>query len=322
MSFNDSFTAMGSINGPALATVFAIEGVIGFIANIIVLGITIYQKKSWKQSSTIIFTSIILAHLIMIIMFLPLFIIALGAEEWIFGSDDMQKRQTCLFLNFVEWTMKLVIQIALAEISFDRFLFLYKPHHHKKYMKWRVVLTLTVAFWLVAIISNALPLFVHDNDFSYIFTYKPCIPQKQFSIYLLVDLVAYMIIYGFIFVTSVWTLCFTYRFIRNLSEVAGESVYASKKKRLFGIFGSMLLVHFIGFAPFTIALIINGFYDLPIEVFATTEVTFQMTNIATPLVQSYFRPEITNTFISFKAFVQQKIHSARYDIRTQNQPEI
>ena len=120
---------MSTINGPALVTVFAIEGVIGFIANIIVLGITIYQKKSWKQPSTIIFTSIILAHLIMIIMFLPLFVIALGAEEWMFGSDDMQKRQMCLFVNFVEWTMKLVIQITLAEISFDRFLFLYKPHH-------------------------------------------------------------------------------------------------------------------------------------------------------------------------------------------------
>ena len=117
-SFNDSFTAMSTINGPALATVFAIEGVIGFIANIIVLGITIYQKKSLKQPSTI-----------MIIMFLPLFVIALGAEEWIFGSDDMQKRQMCLFVNFVEWTMKLVIQITLAEISFDSFLFLYKPHH-------------------------------------------------------------------------------------------------------------------------------------------------------------------------------------------------
>lgn len=141
MSFNDSFIAMGSINGPAVATVFAIEGdFIGFIANTIVLGITIYRKKSWKQSSTVIFTSIILAHLIMIIMFLPLFVIAVGAEEWIFGSNDMQKRQMCLFLNFVEWTMKLLIQIMIAEVSFDQFLFLYKPNHHKKYMRWWVTL--------------------------------------------------------------------------------------------------------------------------------------------------------------------------------------
>ncbi|XP_011402954.1 PREDICTED: C5a anaphylatoxin chemotactic receptor 1-like [Amphimedon queenslandica] len=320
MSFNDSFIAMGTINGPAVATVLAIEGLIGFIANIIVLGITIYRKKSWKQSSTIIFTSIILAHLIMIIMFLPLFVIAIGAEEWIFGSDDMQKRQMCLFLNFVEWTMKLLIQIMIAEVSFDRFLFLYKPHHHKKYMRWWVTLTLTTVLWIVAIILNVLPLFVDDNDFSYIFTYRPCIPRRQVSsYYFLVDLASYILIYVFIFITSVWTLCFTYRFIHNLSEVAGESVYASKKKRLFGIFGSMLLAYFIGFAPFTIAIIIRSFYGVPIEVFATTEVTFQMTHIATPLIQSYFRPEITNTLISFKAFLRQKIHSARYDVRN---PEI
>lgn len=173
---------------------------------------------------------------------------------------------------------------------------------------------------MVAIILNALPLFVHDDDFSYIFTYRPCIPRRQASsYYLLVDHASYIFIYGFIFVTSVWTLCFTYRFIRNLSEVAGESVYASKKKRLFGIFGSMLLVYFIGFAPFTIAMIIRIFHRVPLVVFATTEVTFQMTHIATPLIQSYFRPEITNTLISFKAFLQQKIYSARYDVRN---PEI
>ena len=46
-----------------------------------------------------------------------------------------------------------------------------------------------------------------------------------------------------IIVTSIWTFCFTPRFISDQSAIAGESVYYVKKLKLFGIFGSMLLAY-------------------------------------------------------------------------------
>uniref|UniRef100_A0A1X7T714 Uncharacterized protein n=1 Tax=Amphimedon queenslandica TaxID=400682 RepID=A0A1X7T714_AMPQE len=57
--------------------------------------------KSWKQSSTIFFTSLILAHLVLNLLYLPFTIIALAAGEWIFGSTDEEKRGTCIFSAFL-----------------------------------------------------------------------------------------------------------------------------------------------------------------------------------------------------------------------------
>ena len=83
--------------GNTAAAVLSIVMILGFIANGIVPLITITQRKSWKQSSTIFFTSLILAHLIISLLFMPFRIIAFAAGEWIFGSTDEEKRGTCYF---------------------------------------------------------------------------------------------------------------------------------------------------------------------------------------------------------------------------------
>ena len=92
-----NFTFTGDLSTAAIAAVLSVEMILALIANGIVLLITITQRKSWKQSSTIFFTSLILAHLVMNILYLPFTIIALAAGEWIFGSTDEEKRGTCYF---------------------------------------------------------------------------------------------------------------------------------------------------------------------------------------------------------------------------------
>ena len=82
-----NYTFTGDFSPEAVAGVLSIEMILALIANGVVLVITIYQRKSWKQSSTIFFTSLILAHLI-IILVLPFSIAALAAGEWIISSTD------------------------------------------------------------------------------------------------------------------------------------------------------------------------------------------------------------------------------------------
>ena len=130
------------------AVVLSVKMILAVIANGIVLLITITQRKSWKQSSTIFFTSLILAHLVMNILYLPFTIIAFAAGEWIFGSTDEEKRGTCYFAAFAFWFTALVISMTVAAIS-DRFLFIVKPHLHKRFTRPWVVLTLTIALWIL-----------------------------------------------------------------------------------------------------------------------------------------------------------------------------
>uniref|UniRef100_A0A1X7TTT8 G-protein coupled receptors family 1 profile domain-containing protein n=1 Tax=Amphimedon queenslandica TaxID=400682 RepID=A0A1X7TTT8_AMPQE len=215
----NNFTLNDDVNGPVLAAVFATEMILALIANGVVLLITITQRNSWKQSSTIFFTSLILAHLVLNLLYLPFTIIALAAGEWIFGSTDEEKRETCDFVAYTLWYSIPVITITLAAISFDRFLFIVKPHLHKQFMRPWVALTLTLAIWILSAVVTFTP-FIKGSGAAFIYEGS-----------------------------HVWTFCFTRKFIHNQSEIAGDNVYASRKKRLFGIFGAMLIVYGLCFTP-------------------------------------------------------------------------
>ena len=287
LTFNRDF-------GTVAAAVLSVEMILALVANGIVLLITITQRKSWKQPSTIFFTSLILAHLVMTFLYAPFFIVTYAAGEWIFGSTDEEKRGTCYFVWFIFWYMVFVISMTLAAISFDRFLFIVKPHLHKRFMRPWVALTLTIIIWVVCAPMS----FVRFYGLNPQFSLDYCAPSPSG-----IPFVAYMIpvaviLVGLIFVTSVWTCCFTCRFINNQSVTAGESVYASRKKRLFGIFGSMLIVYGLCYAPGVFHLVLQMSIEIPVEYTLTATVCFVFITVAGPIVQSYFRPEIKRVFVS------------------------
>ena len=286
-----NFTLNDDISGPSVAAVFTVEMILALIANGVVLSITLYQRKSLKQPSTIFFTSLILAHLVLNVLYLP-FIIALAAGEWIFGSTDEEKRGTCTFAAFTFWYLSLVLVMTVVAISFDRFLFIVKPHLHKRFMRPWVALTLTIAIWILSAILSS----VHVFGF-HLYT-DTCIPSPAgigFGVYITLLSVT---IPGIIFVTSLWTFCFTRRFFKAQSVIAGESVYASKKKRLFGIFGSMLLIYGICFVPGVLYFLLSLFIDVPLWFNIVTTICFLFITVASPIIQSYFRPEIKSVLVS------------------------
>ena len=174
----DNFTATGSINGPILAAVFAVEAVVGFIANIIVLSITLYQRKSFKQSSTIFFTSLILSNLLDALVYLPMITVATGAEEWILGSTFEQRKATCIFSGIIFWFILYVVTAMLAAISFDKCLFIVKPYFYKRFMKPWVALIITVLPWMIITFIVTLPL-VGFREYGYHFAYGPCYATRN-----------------------------------------------------------------------------------------------------------------------------------------------
>uniref|UniRef100_A0A1X7V7S7 G-protein coupled receptors family 1 profile domain-containing protein n=1 Tax=Amphimedon queenslandica TaxID=400682 RepID=A0A1X7V7S7_AMPQE len=200
MESNSTFSE--EFSGPAVAAVFTVEMILALIANGVVLSITLYQRKSLKQSSTIFFTSLILAHLVLNLLYLPLFIIGLAAGEWIFGSTDEEKRGTCYFGAFIFWWMVLVISLTLAAISFDRFLFIVKPHLHKRFMRPWVALTLTIAIWILSAVLSIVHLFGFRL---YIDICLSSTADIGFVVYIIL---LSAIVLGIIFVTSFWTFFF------------------------------------------------------------------------------------------------------------------
>uniref|UniRef100_A0A1X7UJ60 G-protein coupled receptors family 1 profile domain-containing protein n=1 Tax=Amphimedon queenslandica TaxID=400682 RepID=A0A1X7UJ60_AMPQE len=295
-----TFTATGEVNGPAFAAAFAIEGLIGLIANITVLAITLYQRKSWKQSSTVFFTSFLLANIITV-MYMLVSSISIGAGEWIIGSTFEEKRATCTFTAYVIWLDSMALTMTIAAISFDRFLFIVKPHRHKYLMKSWIALIVTISLWVLSAVVNIAPFYSHDE-------YKAGIYDSQIGICLKNFI---------ILVTSLWTFCFTCRFMQTQSEMPGNnSVYVSKKWRLFGIFGTMLLAYIIAVIPAYIFGVISIFYTLPPAVNVTAALAYGSIVISNPIIQSYFRPDIKIVLTAIIKKIKLKV-TRRYQNTTQ-----
>uniref|UniRef100_A0A1X7V7V6 G-protein coupled receptors family 1 profile domain-containing protein n=1 Tax=Amphimedon queenslandica TaxID=400682 RepID=A0A1X7V7V6_AMPQE len=279
-TFSDQFS------GPAVAAVLIVEVILALIANGVVLSVTLYQRKSLKQPSTIFFTSLILAHLVFNLLFVPFIIIGLAASEWISDSTDEEKRGTCYFFLYIYWWILPVISITLAAISFDRFLFIVKPHLHKQFMRPWVALILTIAIWILSAVLSIVHLFGLR-----LYT-DICLSSSADIGFVVYFILLLAIVLGIIFILSLWTFCFTRRFFKDQSVIAGESVYASKKKRLFGIFGCMLLIHGICFIPGVLYFLLLLFIDVPLWLNFAAIICFHFVTVANPVMQSYFRPEI------------------------------
>uniref|UniRef100_A0A1X7UIC9 G-protein coupled receptors family 1 profile domain-containing protein n=1 Tax=Amphimedon queenslandica TaxID=400682 RepID=A0A1X7UIC9_AMPQE len=294
-----NYTFTGDFSPEAVAGVLSIEMILALIANGVVLVITIYQRKSWKQSSTIFFTSLILGNLVMTMLYLPFSIAALAAREWIIGSTDEEKQGTCGLAAFVMIYCGYVMLLTLSLISIDRFLFIVKPHLHKRFMSPRVALVLVIIVWIVTAVLNSSG-FINGSgiEFQYIDNVGVCYAYPTSLIAAVFHLLLIVILLCIIVVTSVWTFCFTRKFINNQSMIVGESVYASKKKRLFGIFGSMLLVYGICYIPGTFFTSSIAKANAPDKFNISALVLFLLALILSPIVQSYFRPEINSVIVN------------------------
>uniref|UniRef100_A0A1X7TUI1 G-protein coupled receptors family 1 profile domain-containing protein n=1 Tax=Amphimedon queenslandica TaxID=400682 RepID=A0A1X7TUI1_AMPQE len=212
-------------------------------------------------------------------------LIANAAREWVVGDTDEEKQGTCGFTAFMILFSVYVMLMTLSLISIDRFLFIVKPHLHKRFMSPRVALVLVIIVWIVpaAFFSSG---FINGSgaEFRYIdylgvcsaFTTSPVMAIFRFFFASLMVII--------IIITSVWTFCFTLE----------ESVYASKKKRLFG---SMLLVYGICFTPSIFFSTLVAIVDSPGALTLTALMLFFFAVIPSPVIQAYFRPEINSVIV-------------------------
>ena len=92
-------------------------------------------------------------------------------------------------------------------------------------------LTLTIAIWILSAVMSSAPFF-GLGTFSYENWIGYCIPVWSHVDYIVYSLVIVLFLISVIIVTSVWTLCFTHRFITQQSQLSHDNIYASKRKWL------------------------------------------------------------------------------------------
>ena len=75
-------------------------------------------------------------------------------EEWIIGQSGTERGVLCQITAFIFAYAVGVSVHTLAAISFDRFLSIVKPHHHKRYMTWKFTLGIVIIIWVSFRIHN------------------------------------------------------------------------------------------------------------------------------------------------------------------------
>ena len=134
--------------GPLMAVFTALILILSLIINLFICAYTLSHPKSLKMSSTMFLFNLALINLLMTVLFMPFMVVASAAEEWIIGQSGTERDVLCQTTAFIfAYTVGVSVH-TLAAISFDRFLSIVKPHHHKRYMTWKVALGIVIIIWV------------------------------------------------------------------------------------------------------------------------------------------------------------------------------
>ena len=308
LEFNSYFTFNynNSINGPLLATAVGLEIILALITNLFVLIFSLCHPKILKQSSNIFLTNFVLGNLVMVVLFMPTIIITVATGEWSFGRTTRQKNITCNFIGFLYGQSLFLSTFTLTAISFDRFLFIVKPFVHKRYMKTGVAVFIVIASWILSGLL-CIPHLFGISAFGFSASSGACIPfwdnKTNSTVYLVSEFTVVAICIVTIAVTSIWTFCFTRNFIKNISssQDGSEHVYNTRIRKILGIFGAMLIVTALTYAPgiavFIVGIIIS-FDAIPSHVFTAMNVLFYTITISNPIIQAFFRKELNNFVVT------------------------
>ena len=308
-----NFNISSTINGPALAVALGIEMVLGIIANLFIIIFSFWNTKTLKTSSTIFLLFLAGANLFICVVYMPFQIITAAVQEWIFGKTVEVREGICMFVGYILSYATSVIYYILGAISFDRFLMIVKPITHRRFITPVVVIIIVISIAIFIALYAALPFFGVG-----IFTFSPIVftcgsswegQRLRFIISLLVGAIPTVTI----IITSGWTFLFTKNFIKSdyrqrrksiRTKDGGEyqkNLYERRMKKLIGIFGMLLIVNTISVLPFILVGTISsvvGYSKIPDPIYGIILFLYFLNNIANPLIQCYFRPEIKKTLIA------------------------
>lgn len=298
-----NYTIAEDINRPLLAIVLTLELIAALVTNTIVLAVTLSQHKSLKSPSTILFTSLIMIHYVIALIYIPSWLISVVSGGWIFGTSNKEKEATCNVAGFVACYSLSVINATLTAISVDRWLFIVKPNFHKQYMKPKVALVLVLSIWIFSGLTFITTSFGIGR---FVFTaLGSCGPKfKDETGFTILLLAIFFPEISIVTVTSLWTYCFTKKFIQEQAQLAENNVYVSKNRRITGIFGFMLIAYVVCYVPSLIIIILNQFHDVSVIWIGFGLLCILTMTFINPIIQSFFRREVKEEIKKFCTIIK------------------
>ena len=296
--FNYTFTVDNGLYGPAIAAIIGFEVILGISANTLVLILTFCNIRVLKQPSIIFLTNLAKGNLVTSVFFASTYAATMGFEEWVFGDTVQQKIATCQFAGFIKTNTIISTSFAFALISFDRFLFIVKPLIYKNRIKPWIAVTACFSSWVVSAMMSVIPLLGLG-----MYEFEPntggCLIKGDSRIFVTIAFFLVSACLTIISVTTLWTFCFTYKFVKCLENQTindSKNVYYNRRvKKLFGIFGALITVTVASYilpGVIFILRIVLGSERIPALLATTSKVLYVLNTVFNPIIQLYFRNDL------------------------------
>ena len=318
---SDNITVLPIEEKIVRAIVLSMVLLVGMVLNAIVILYTICHPKSLKQSSIIFLLGSSLVNLTILLSYIPIQVVTT------FTGFESAEKILCSINGFLTTTSGFATNYILAIISVDRFFFLVKPLFHRQYFKPKFSVSLLVAMFVALVLHQSTNI-AYDR-YIYIANVNFCISARYVGVGIVIlSNIVTVIPVIIITVTTAWTFLSTCRFIKSnhrrrvdaigsREEVAREmedNLYTKQIKNLFGIFSMLLISQVVSQVPQVVVIILSttlGPQNLPPRYSFASALFFYIGSITNPIIQSYFRKDLSDTFKAVLACIKDKnVHNS------------
>ena len=303
---------------------------IGFFWNLFIVVTYLVKYRLIKEPANIFLFDLALNDLLICIFLLPINIVTLVANEYIFGFNDPTRCNVCFANGFLVTFFALISLHGLALLSMDRFLLLSKPMWYKKNAKWWKAVLLVCSIWVISFVL-ALPPVFGFGEWEFNMNFGTCLPRWAGTrpngtdniYYMAVVLGEALIPVIILAVTNIWTYKIVKSFLkrrhRRRSLYQGREQEDKKLKKeelqLVKVFGALFIANLISwtllFLVFVVIFITTQMDHpdvVPPWVYTIGWLCFLTTPVVHPIIESFFIKEL-----------RYQVHRARQTVRKASQ---
>ena len=269
------------------------------------------KQKLYTQPTIILLLNLVITDLILLVCHLPFVISAGFSGGFIIGETDAVRCKFCDVgvLSHI-FTLNSVYTITL--MSFDRFLFIYKPLRYQQYITpWRIVLAIVLT-WILTAVVGLLPAMGYGD----IIFYRPLfscfvafsLSESYYYIILLSVAILPLIplvnfnLWVCVVVQKNIRIVYSTRRLANPGDLSNGAVFKSMRKRrhkkelnLIRVFGVLFVTNFLTWLPVTtFAILLVSDVNVPSGVGAAVNIFFMSQVLLHPLVETCLIQEVRN----------------------------
>ena len=316
------------VGGQVTAAFLLLFLLIGLPLNLTVKTL-ILKKKLYKRPSLVLMFNLMLSDLLYILLVIPVQIAtAITREFWSVLRSDSAKCVACKVGDVVPSVFLLISFVTISFMSFDRFLFLYKPLRYNQLLTSVRVSIFLIIMWIISIMIAILPV-VNFGHIQFDSLFLACVPDLlsgtssdtnlAFSLFILVVYsipIVLLIIFNLLVVFIIIKNVRKDQKLRSLQDfrtgINKGQVKAKLLKELYvvRVFGGLLLANLISWLPgiiFTLAVIISGDISfIPVPVDSATTILLMMQVATHPIVEIARLKDLRDPFTAFLCYFCRK----------------